>query len=177
MAHADGSLFAPRCSKERVYQRIRVLTGGARQRLGTWAVQSTQWAGRLVVDPERVPATKSDLIGDIVLGDRGDLHIPKMSQEATVLGEVQSAARCRAYDAAAIVDRGNEHRPQHGRGRGCGRSYLSCSDPSRKPANLRRRHLHLQIVEHRGFGNDCSPFRGRPDRGLRKYAAEVGNAD
>jgi len=177
MAYADGSLFAPRCSKERVHQRIRVLTGGARQSLSTWAVQSTQWAGRLVVDLERVPATKSDLIGDIVLGDRGHLPIPKVSQQASVLGDERSAARCRAYDAAAIVDHGNEHRPQHGRGRGCSRFYLSWRDPSRKPANPRRRHLHLQIVEHRGFGNDCSPFRGRLDRGLRKSVVEVGNAD
>jgi hypothetical protein len=52
-----------------------------------------------------------------------------------------------------------------------------CSDPSRTPANLCSRHLHLKIIDHREFGNDVSPVRGLLNRGRRKSVKEVGDDD
>jgi protein involved in polysaccharide export with SLBB domain len=117
LAFAEGSVFTRESLAERERQQLKFLAGRLRQDLAALALQSSQSGGqvgaqaseslaigqsllndlenaqpvgRLVIDLERALAAETGSTADVILraGDR--LHVPKISQEVTVIGEVQS---------------------------------------------------------------------------------------
>ncbi len=111
-------MFTRETLKERERQQIEVLADRLRQDLSTLALQSAQSGGpgaaqaaetlavgqtlladlqdaepvgRLVIDLERVLAAEPGSADDVILRDGDRLRIPKLSQEVTVIGEVQNS--------------------------------------------------------------------------------------
>jgi polysaccharide biosynthesis/export protein len=118
LAFVQGSVFTRETLKERERQQIDVLANRLRQDLSTLALQSAQSGGpgagqanetlavgqtlladlqsaepvgRLVIDLERVMAAAPGSADDVILRGGDRLRIPKLSQEVTVIGEVQNS--------------------------------------------------------------------------------------
>jgi protein involved in polysaccharide export with SLBB domain len=118
LAFVQGSLFTRETLKERERQQIEVLADRLRRDLSSLALQSAQSGvqgagqanetlavgqtlladlqdaepvGRLVIDLERVLAAEPGSPDDVILRGGDRLKIPKLSQEVTVIGEVQNS--------------------------------------------------------------------------------------
>jgi protein involved in polysaccharide export with SLBB domain len=115
-AFPEGSVFLREYLEDREREQLKVLANRLQVDLATLALQSSQGGdasqgaqalaigqqllaqlqttepvGRLVIDLPQVLAAQAGDALDVVLRDGDRLLVPKLSQEVTVLGEVQSA--------------------------------------------------------------------------------------
>jgi len=118
LAFTRGGVFTREVLKERERQQLQVLTDRLRKDLSTMALQASQAGGpgaaqasetlavgqalladlqaaepvgRLVVDLDRVLVAEPGSPDDVILRGGDRLGIPKLSQEVTVIGEVQNS--------------------------------------------------------------------------------------
>jgi protein involved in polysaccharide export with SLBB domain len=112
LAFGDGSIFIREDLKDREREQIQTLARRLETDLAAFSLQTiqesasaaqafsigqslltelreTEPTGRLVIDIDRIMASRGDAIHDIVVKDGDKLLIPERSQEVTVLGEVQ----------------------------------------------------------------------------------------
>jgi protein involved in polysaccharide export with SLBB domain len=113
LAFAEGAVFTRRELRERERQQIEILAARMQTDLAQLSLQATQEGragealsvgqtllaqlrstepvGRLVIDIDRSMAANPGSEQDIVLKDGDRLLIPRVTQEVTVMGEVQSS--------------------------------------------------------------------------------------
>lgn len=126
LAFIDGSIFTRKSLREREARQIEQLAERIQRDLAAFAVQSTQVVqgnrqdpantlvagqalledlrksqpvGRLVIDLRRILSARPGSADDLVLKDGDRLAVPRLTQEVTVLGEVQGSTS-HLYDPA-----------------------------------------------------------------------------
>lgn len=115
LAFAEGSVFTRRELREREQRQFAVMSERLQRELALLSLEqaqsgigasdamaagqqvladleSTEAVGRLVINLQGVLAAEPGSIGDIVLKDGDRLVVPRMTQEVTVIGEVQYAS-------------------------------------------------------------------------------------